>query len=80
MRQELISGKTANAELGLTNMNNISPAKSPNLPLATNEYDLGYQNQFNNALRIYFNQLDSNTQQFIEGVNSVTTLQWMGSD
>jgi len=61
-------------------MYNIFPAKSPNLPLAMAEYDLAYQNQFNNALRIYFNQLDSNTQQFIEGINSVTTLQWMGSD
>ena len=61
-------------------MYNIFPAKSPNLPLATAEYDLTYQNQFNNAPRIYFNQLDSNTQQFIEGINSVTTLQWMGND
>ena len=61
-------------------MNNILPAKSPNLPLATVEYDFGLQNQFNNVLRIYFNQLDSNTQQFIERINSVTTLQWMGND
>lgn len=61
-------------------MYNIFPAKSPNLPIGGNEYDLAYQNQFNNALRIYFNQLDSNTQQFIEGINSATTLQWMGSD
>jgi hypothetical protein len=61
-------------------MNNILPSKSPNLPLGTAEYDLGYQNQFNNALRIYFNQIDSNTLQLIEGVNSVTTLQWMGDD
>ena len=61
-------------------MNNIFSAKAPSLPLAPVEYDLGYQNQFNNVLRIYFNQIDSNTQQFIEGVNSVTTLQWMGSD
>ena len=61
-------------------MINIFPAKSPNLPLAPAEYDFGYQSQFHNALRIYFNQLDGNTQQFIEGINSVTTLQWMGSD
>ncbi len=61
-------------------MYNIFPAKSPNLPIGGDEYDLGYQNQLNNALRLYFNQLDSNTQQFIEGINSVTTLQWMGSD
>ena len=55
-------------------------AKAPNLPLGGAEYDLAYQNQFNNALRIYFNQIDSNTLQLIEGVNSVTTLQWMGDD
>ena len=61
-------------------MYNIFPAKSPNLPIGGAEYDLAYQNQFNNALRLYFNQLDSNTQQFIEGVNSVTTLQMMGDD
>ena len=61
-------------------MYNIFPAKSPNLPRGGDEYDLAYQNQFNNALRLYFNQLDSNTQQFIEGINSVTTLQWMGDD
>ena len=61
-------------------MNNIFPAKAPSLPLAPIKYNLGYQNQFNNVLRIYYNQIDSNTQQLIEGVNSVTTLQWTGSD
>ncbi len=66
--------------MGGDDMVNILPAKSPNLPLATDEYNLGFQNQFNNALRIYFNQIDGNTQQFIEGINSVTTLQWIGSN
>ena len=61
-------------------VDNIFPAKSPNLPIGAVEYDLGYQNQFNNALRIYFNQLDGNVQQFIVGINSVTTLQWIGAD
>ena len=42
--------------------NTLLPPKAPNLPLATVEYDLGYQNQFNNALRIYFNQLDNTFQ------------------
>lgn len=55
-------------------------ANAPNLPLAAGRYDLAYQNQFNNALRIYFNQLDSNTQQFIVGIASVGTLQWLGND
>ena len=61
-------------------MVNITPAKAPSLPLGGTEYDLAYQNQFNNALRIYFNQLDSNTQQFIVGIASVTTMQWLGND
>jgi hypothetical protein len=55
-------------------------ANAPNLPLAAVEYNLAYQNQFNNALRIYFNQLDSNAQQFIEGIATVRTLQWLGDD
>ena len=33
--------------------------KAPSLPLQPPEYDQGQQNQFSNALRLYFNQLDS---------------------
>jgi hypothetical protein len=32
----------------------------PNLPLAPREYESGYQEQFNNVLRLYFNQLNKN--------------------
>jgi hypothetical protein len=32
---------------------------APNLPLATNEYERQYQDQFLNILRLYFNQLDN---------------------
>jgi hypothetical protein len=42
--------------------NTLIAPKAPNLPIATGVYDLGYQNQFNNALRIYFNQLDNTFQ------------------
>lgn len=31
---------------------------APNLPLAPKDYDSRYQEQFNNVLRLYFNQLD----------------------
>ncbi len=31
---------------------------APNLPLAPGQYDSRYQEQFNNVLRLYFNQLD----------------------
>jgi hypothetical protein len=33
-------------------------AAAPNLPLAPTEYDSRYQEQLNNVLRLYFNQLD----------------------
>lgn len=33
---------------------------SPNLPLAPGQYDSRYQEQFNNVLRLYFNQLNNN--------------------
>ena len=33
---------------------NLTP---PNLPLATETYDRRYQNQLNNILRLFFNQL-----------------------
>jgi hypothetical protein len=32
---------------------------APNLPLATQEYDRQFQDQFENILRLYFNQLDN---------------------
>jgi hypothetical protein len=31
----------------------------PNLPLAPNEYDRRYQDQLNNVLRLFFNQLNN---------------------
>jgi hypothetical protein len=35
---------------------NVTP---PNLPLAPNEYDRRYQDQLNNVLRLFFNQLNN---------------------
>jgi len=37
----------------------LIPPAQPRLPAATPEYDLNYQNQLNNVLRLYFNQLDN---------------------
>jgi hypothetical protein len=34
-------------------------ATSPNLPLAPDEYDRRYQDQLNNILRLFFNQLSN---------------------
>jgi hypothetical protein len=36
----------------------ISQVVAPNLPLAPNEYDRRFVDQFNNVLRLYFNQID----------------------
>ena len=42
--------------------NSLRPPKSPNLIVSPEDYDRRYQEQFNNALRIYFNQLDNTLQ------------------
>jgi len=39
--------------------NSLLPPKSPNLLVSPKDYDRLYQEQVNNALRIYFNQLDN---------------------
>jgi hypothetical protein len=36
----------------------IPRTASPNLPLAPREYEPSYQEQLNNVLRLYFNQID----------------------
>jgi len=40
----------------------LRPSKAPNLLIAPVEYTQTYQDQMNNALRLYFNQIDSFTQ------------------
>ena len=40
----------------------LRPSKAPNLLIAPVEYTQQYQDQMNNALRLYFNQVDSFTQ------------------
>lgn len=42
----------------VTTENELSQVASPNLPLATPQYDARYLDQLNNVLRLYFNQLD----------------------
>jgi hypothetical protein len=38
------------------------PSKAPNLLIAPVDYTQAYQDQMNNALRLYFNQIDNFTQ------------------
>lgn len=40
----------------------LIPSKAPNLPIAPVEYTQTYQDQFSNALRLYFSQIDNYTQ------------------
>ena len=40
----------------------LIPSKAPNLPIAPADYSQSYQDQMNNALRLYFNQIDTFTQ------------------
>jgi hypothetical protein len=42
----------------------LRPSKAPNLPVAPVEYSQQYQMEFNNALRLYFAQLDNFSQPF----------------
>jgi hypothetical protein len=37
----------------------LRPSKAPNLPIAPVEYSQQYQDQFSNALRLYFNEVDN---------------------
>ena len=40
----------------------LRPSKAPNLLIAPVDYTQQYQDQMNNALRLYFNQIDNFTQ------------------
>jgi hypothetical protein len=40
----------------------LRPSKAPNLPLAPRDYDARQQEQFSNALRLYFAQIDNDWQ------------------
>lgn len=56
----------------------IRPSKAPNLLIAPVDYQQLYQDQLNNALRLYFNQVDNEGAQLIEGYYSNLTSQWLG--
>ena len=54
------------------------PSKASNLAVAPVDYQQRYQDQLNNQLRIYFNQVDSNNQQLIQAANSMSVMMWLG--
>lgn len=54
-------------------MAQINPPRAPNLPLAPATYAKLQQDQLNNALRLYFNQVDAAMQQVLSGFNHYGT-------
>lgn len=46
-------------------VNKLIPSKSAALPVGTVDYTRQYQDQFSNILRLYFNQVDSNSQSLL---------------
>jgi hypothetical protein len=58
---------------------NILNTAAPNLPVATNDYERKYQDQFSNALRLYFRQLDNSNDQLIRAANSLSVMNWLNT-
>jgi hypothetical protein len=50
----------------------IQPTKAPNLPLALDQYSQAQQAARDNALRLYFNQIDNFSQAVIGNVSGPT--------
>lgn len=60
------------------NNQNILTAVSPNLPIAPVEYSQTYQDQLNNAQRLYYVQNDNNNRLFSTAIYSQLTVSWLG--
>ena len=58
----------------MSNVTNIRPSKAPNLPVAPQQYDSTFQNQFENILRLYFNQIDSAIGQLVTTSSTGTSI------
>jgi hypothetical protein len=55
----------------------VRPSKAPNLLGAPVVYDRNYSEQSNNALRLYFSQIDNFTGQVGQQVSSQQVMIWM---
>jgi ATP:corrinoid adenosyltransferase len=58
-------------------MQELRNTKAPNLLVAPVDYNKQYQDQLNNALRLYFVQIDNVSQVLAERTASNTVLIWM---
>ncbi len=56
--------------LVVTSNYELNRVAAPNLPLAPGQYDSRYQEQLNNVLRLYFNQLDNFTRELNTSSNT----------
>jgi hypothetical protein len=52
--------------------------RAPSLPIQPEEYDRSQMDQFQNALRLYFNRLDQYNTQSSTQQNSMNVLIWLG--
>lgn len=55
----------------------ITTTSAPSLPTPPTQYNQSTQELLNNALRLYFNQLDSANAKTIQAVNDLNTAMWM---
>jgi hypothetical protein len=58
-------------------MTNLRNSKAPNLLIAPVQYDKQYQDLLNNALRLYFNQIDNFSGEVAQRIGSQQVLIWM---
>jgi hypothetical protein len=58
---------------------NILNVVAPNLPVAPNQYERRYQDQFGNVLRLYFRQVDNSNEQLINAANSLSVMNWLNT-
>ena len=59
-------------------VNLFQSAVAPNLPVAADNYQKQYEDQYSNVLRLYFNQLDAINSQSIQQIEKLNTLTWLG--
>ena len=59
-------------------MAHIQQPKAPNLVLPSLEYDRSQQEQMQNQLRLYFNQLDTAHLEEVTNLHTNNVMIWMG--
>lgn len=55
------------------NIKNITTYRAPNLPITPSQFSQEYFNILTNALRLYFNLLDSFNGQVVNAINTLAT-------